>query len=200
MRIVENNAQRLILRDRALWISWVCFALGSIAFGHFAIARGDPRQLIPGALFVVFGAAFLRATDVVFDKAQRRCAIRRRDVWRVTGAEMPFDDIVDVRVEPMHAADDSGAISCRLTLVTASATLPLTATYQPSLQRFEAMRETVAEVLFAGRAEPAAEDPVLTLLRAGRFIDAVAFLRQRDGLGLAAARTRVQEMKQAAGF
>jgi hypothetical protein len=84
MRITENTPSRLRLRDRTLWISAVCFAAAAIFVVRFAFDRDQPAVLIPAALFAMFGLAFLRATDVTFDKIERVCAIRRLDVLRLT--------------------------------------------------------------------------------------------------------------------
>jgi hypothetical protein len=199
MRIVENTASRLVLRDRTLWISWLCFACAAVIAAMFLGADHDPRRLIPAGLFLAFGALFLRATDAVFDKVRQSCAVRRRDIWRVTQRDLTFADITDIQVEPMHVDDDSGGVHCRLTLLTAQGAVPLTASYQSGLDRLNAMRETLADVVFSGRARPAAPDPVQFLVKAGHGIAAVALLRRRDGLDLATAHTRVREMRQAAG-
>jgi len=199
MRIVENSAERVVLRDRTLWVSWVCLAAAA-ATALLVVARhADPRQLIPAALFVAFGLLFLRATDAVFDKAQGLCRVRRRDVWRVTQTEIAFRDIIDVRVEPMHVQDNSGGFKVRLSLVTAQAVLPLSAAYEPGLERYEAMRETLLDTVMQGRPRPAAEDPVEVLVKAGHRVAAVGLLRQRDGLDLTAAHSRVQALREKLG-
>ena len=200
MRIVEDTPSRLVMRDRTLWVSWLCFAVVAIAAVRFALAPGQLRPLIPGALFLAFGLAFLRATDVTFDKGRRTCAVRRRDIARVTRTELAFGDIIDVRVEPSPGGDDSGAINCRLSLVTAAAAVPLTASYAPSLERYEAMRETLVDLLFAERPRPAGADPVEVLTRSGRSLDAVMLLRHRDGLDLTMARDRVAKLRETRGL
>ena len=196
MRIVENTPARLVLRDRTLRLSWIFFAIAAASAVWFAIRGGDPRQLIVCALWIGFGLVFLRATEVTLDRPRGVCTVRRRDIWRVTARDLAFAEITDVRVEPMPGDDDSGGIACRLSLVAGAETVPLTATYQPSLERFEAMREVVMDALFAGRARPAEADPVAVLVKAGRGIDAVALLRRRDGLGLAEAHSRVAAMRK----
>jgi hypothetical protein len=196
MKIVENTPARLVLRDRTLWLSWFMFAIAAVSAVWFAVKQLDPRQFIVSVLWLGFGVAFLRATDVTFDRSRRACTLRRRDMWRVTARELPFADITDVRVETMRGGDDSGGISCRLSLVTAGDTVPLSATYQSSLERFEAMRETLVDALFADRARPAAEDPVEMLVKAGRGIDAANLLRRREGLGLSEAHSRVAALRQ----
>jgi hypothetical protein len=77
MRISENTPSRLRLRDRTLWISGICFAAAAILIARFAFDPDQSEQLIPAALSLIFGLAFLHATDVTFDKVERICAIRR---------------------------------------------------------------------------------------------------------------------------
>jgi hypothetical protein len=94
--------------------------------------------------------AFLRATDVTFDKIERSCAIRRLDVLRLTRIRLVFADITDARVEIVPMPDNAADPSCRLSLVTASAVVPLTAGYEPSQERCNAMRDAVLDVVFGG--------------------------------------------------
>ena|ERR1700694_4119935 len=99
MRITENTPSHLRLRDRTLWMSVVCFAAVAVLGGYAACDQAQLEQFIPAALFLMFGLAFLRATDVTFDKAERTCVIRRLDVLRVMRMHLSFADITDVRVE-----------------------------------------------------------------------------------------------------
>jgi hypothetical protein len=193
MRITENTASHLKLRDRTLWISAVCFAAAASLIARAAFDQDQFEQLIPAGLSLIFGLAFLRATDVTFDKIERVCAIRRFDVWRIIRRRLAFADITDVRVEIGPSPDDSAAISCRLSLVTASAVEPLTASYEPDQARFNAMRDAVLEVVFKDRRKPAALDPVRMLVKQGRIIDAVAILRMREGLDRTTASARVDQ-------
>jgi hypothetical protein len=198
MRIVENSPERVVLRDRTLWFSWICLGAAAAVGGRFAVAHGDPRQLFAVAFVAAFGLFFLRATDVVLDKSRSTCAVRRRDIWRVTQFELGFRDILDVRVEPMPMQDDGG-FKCRLSLVTAQAVLPLSAGYEPDLQRYEEMRETLLDTMMQGRPRPPAEDPVEVLVKAGQRIAATSLLRQRDGLDLTTAHSRVKALREKLG-
>jgi len=75
MRISENTPSHLKLRDRTLWISAVCFAAAAILLVRFAFDRDQSEQLIPAGLSLMFGLAFLHATDVTFDKSARICFV-----------------------------------------------------------------------------------------------------------------------------
>ena len=196
MRSSEDTPLRLILRDRTLWISAVCFAAAAILLTGFLVARDHFGLLGSTGLFFVFGLGFLRATDVTFDKARRTCDIRRLDVLRLTRTHLAFEDIVDIKVEIAPHEGDSHIAACRLSLATASAVLPLTASYEPSLERYAGMRDKILDMLFADAPRPPAADPLEALAREGRTIDAVAVLRNRERLTLTAARARVAEIQK----
>jgi len=193
MRIVENTPERLVLRDRTLWISAVCFGAAALLLIRFAPA--DRGALIGAILFAVFGLAFLRSTDLVLDKYQALCILRRLDVLRVKRLRFAFEDIRDVRVEVEPMAGESHTVSCRLALVTGDGVTPLTASYEPDLDRYNQMRDVLMETVFPGKVRPSAADPANTLVQQGNLIAAVALLRTREGLDLATAKARVDEMK-----
>jgi hypothetical protein len=197
MRISENTASRLRLRDRTLWISVVCFAAALVLAARFAFVRDQPSLLIPAALFLVFAFAFLRASDVTFDKLERICAIRRLDVLRLTRIRLAFEEILDARVEIAPFPESASALSCRLSLVTASAVVPLSAGYEPNYARYNGIRDAVLDAVFKDAKRPAAVDPVRMLVDEGRINDAVAILRMREGLDLRTASARVNALRNA---
>jgi len=196
MRISDDTPSQLRLRDRTLWLSVVCFGAALVLVGG-AVYDREPRLLISAGFFVVFALASLRATDVTFDKIERTCSIRRLDILRVSRMRLAFDDIVDVKVEIEPMPDNAAVPSCRLSLVTGSATVPLTASYQSDYERSNAMRDAVLAAIMGDRPRPAAADPVRTLAKEGRTIDAVAILRAREGIDLKTASARVKELQKA---
>jgi hypothetical protein len=145
----------------------------------------------------VFALAFLRATDVTFDKIGRICAIRRLDVLRLMRKRLPFEEILDARVEIAPFPESASVLSCRLSLVTASAVVPLTTGYEPNYERHNAMRNAVLDAVFKDASRPAAVDPVRMLAKEGRINDAVAVLRMREGLDLTTASARVNALRNA---
>jgi hypothetical protein len=197
MRIAENDQARLVLRDSSLWISWICFAAVAALAVNFASHPADARLLIPPAFFAVFGVAFFRSSDLTFDKMTRTCVLRRRDLARVRRMAFGFGEVSDVRVEVRLGGDRSRILMCRLNLIKGSETLPLTASYAPGLARYEALRETLADVVFAGRERPPAVDPLQTLADQGQVIDAISWMRSRDGLDVAAAHARIEALRAA---
>jgi hypothetical protein len=196
MRIVEDTPSQLVLRDRTLWISCVCLAGAAAMLVRFLTA-GDEGLLIGAAVMSAFAIPFLRATDLVFDKGQRMCSLRRLDMGRIKRLSLPFSEIRDIRVEVEPMAGDSQVISCRFSLVTAAEVIPLTAAYEPDLERFNRMREIILAMLFSPAHRPEATDPVLDLVTRGQIVAAVALLRKRDGLDLTTAKARVDAMRKA---
>jgi hypothetical protein len=65
------------------------------------------------------------------------------------------------------------------------------------VERYGAIRDDVLDMLFANGDRPLPVDPVRALAKMGRLNDAVRILRLRDGLGLAAARARIEEIRDA---
>jgi hypothetical protein len=196
MRILEDTPSHLALRDRTLWLSAIL--IGAAVLLAVGVVRDrEPRLLIPAGLFVIFALAFLRATDVTFDKIARTCVIRRLDVLRLTRIQLGFDDIMDARIETEPMPDAPAAPSCRLSLVTQSAVMPLTASYEPSRERYDAMREAVLDAIFNDGPRRAAADPIQLLVKEGRIIDAVSMLRVREGIDLKTARERVKALQNA---
>ena len=192
MRIVENDQGRLVLRDRTYWITYACCG-ASLFDVFFALKLGDPRALMPAALFGLFGLAFLRSSDVIFDRGTRVCTIRRRDLWRVKHQEIPFGDISGVDIDTRNIDTNYSVISCRMSLRTNTGALPLTASYEPSLDEYRAMRQSILATVCVERPHPSEYDEVRSLADVGRTVDAVSVLRSRDpslSLGDAVARAK----------
>jgi hypothetical protein len=197
MRIVEDGPTRLVLRDRTLWVTYVCGA-AAVVLLLVALSHQTWKPAASGALFALFALMFLRSSDVLFDKATRICNVRHRDVLRTTQHSMRFSDISDVLIEVVPGDTSSAIVSCRLSMSTREGEVPFSAAYEPSLEKFEGMRKSIVNLVFAGRAAPPDFDPVRSLAAAGRLIDAVNMLRQRSNLSLAEARDEVMKLSEAA--
>lgn len=194
MRIVEDVPGRLLLRDRTLWVSVVCWAAALVIIA-FALTRHDTKALLSAAVCVAFGVAFFRSSDVVFDKTARCCTIQRRDMWKVSRTVVPFGKIKNVLVDQM--LDHDGVTTCRLSLAMTDGEIALSSSYEPDFERFETMRRRVAEAIFR-EDPPAAADPVCALVSAGRTIDAIALLRRQERLSLEEAMQRIQALEKQA--
>src|SRR5438552_4295175 len=117
MRIVEDTPARLRLRDRTLWISVACVIAAVYLFVNSRLHGEGPMGLVAATLALTFALAFMRATDVAFDKAARICQLWRLDVLKITRLQLEFAQIVDVRVDVSPFASDADEIGCRLMLV-----------------------------------------------------------------------------------
>jgi len=197
MRIAENSPSRLRLRDHTLSTSVVCLGSAVILAGT-AWRTDQPRMLMTAALSLVVALAFLHATDVTFDKARQVCNIRRLKVFRLTRMRLAFADILDARVE-LAPVEEAAALSCRLSLVTTSGLVPLSAAYEPDEMRYEAMREAVLDTVIANGPRPPAVDPVRMLVAERRITDAITVLRRRENLSLTTALTRVNALRDELG-
>jgi hypothetical protein len=197
MRIVKTSTpSQLVLRDRTLWISGVCFA-GALVLGYRVLALHDPAGIAISALLLLgFGLVFFGATDVVFDRTAQVCRLRRISALGVVRASYRFPEIADVKVEIEPSLGHSATTMCRLALVTAAGTTPLTRSYEPSLSRYNAMRDAIVLALAADLPLSAEIDPVRDLVKQGRRIDAIALLRRRDKLGLTEAHERVARLER----
>jgi hypothetical protein len=191
MRIVENSTERVRLHDSSLWISGIGIAVGAVMAG-FAVRLGDPRGLAGAAFFAACGLAFLRATDVILDKSARTIAIRRRDLFRVRRALLPFSDITDVRVDTFLGGKWSDVITCRLSLVTTSDVMPLTGSFESGLDRYDEMRATLLAVLFPNRPRPAPTDPGKAMLGFGLADSRGAAPRSPEGFQMRFRRASLQ--------
>ena len=197
MRIKANTQSELVLRDRTLWISAVCFA-AVLFMVYRVLVHHDSHNLYFSALFLaVFGVAFLGATDVVFEKRRQICRVRRLGALGVFRADYRFPEIKDVKVEIGPAAGRSNTTMCRLALVTAGGTIPLTRSYEPTLERYNAMRDAIVLTLGAELPLSVDVDPVQELVEQGRTIDAIALLQNRDKLSLTEAHNRVARIRRA---
>jgi len=192
MRIVEDRPDRLVLRDRSVVITGVCLAAG-LATALMAARYGGPAQLVPALMFAGFGAAFFNLSDATFDLAARTVSLRRINALGVRRQVLSFDAIEAARVETT-STDGGRTTMARLALTAGGRAIPLTTAYSPGLERHEAMREAIAAALGGHAAAAVGADPVESLVRQHRMIDAIRLLRAREGLDLATAHQRVAAM------
>jgi hypothetical protein len=198
MHIVEDEMPRLVLRDRTLWISFVCAGAAAFMGIGVIVAHKNPAGLLASAFLLMGAVAFLRSSDIILDASRRVCSIRRRDMLRVTHREIGFDEIRDVTVDLQADTVHKDVFTYRLGLLTDEGPVPFGGVFEGGgPERCHALRETLVRMIFAGRPAPSVADPVRTLVAAGRTLDAVALLRSRDGLALADARAKAEEIRKA---
>jgi membrane protein YdbS with pleckstrin-like domain len=198
MRISENSYQRLVLRDESIWITAICIAAAAVLVVASLLAGAGRASPWVSLLFILFGLAFLRSSTITFDKVEQACHLSKLSSLKRSRAHIPFADIQDVEIQPEPLNADSQQTSYRLSLTTASGGVPLSDTYEPNFARYSEIRRAILQMLNRQDALAAQPDPVRSLVEQGRLVDAVALLRQREGLDLATARQRVAEMQKSA--
>jgi hypothetical protein len=171
MYIVENSPSRLRLRESSGYLP-VFLGCAAIVIAVVVIAgHKDPKQLINAILFGVAAVFFRRESRITLDKAGRRFELWRRDMWRHSYRAIAFDQINGVQVE-MQRPNTSVQNFSRLSLETSVGAVPLTASFRADFDKLIALRETMVDVIFAGRERPAPLDPVQLLADAGRIFAA----------------------------
>lgn len=190
MRIAEDSPQRLVLRDRTLWIG-VLLVFAAAFLVYMSLRQAHPAGMWVGAgLFVLFGLAFFSASDVVFDRSTGEVTLTRLVLWRRSQRVLRFSEIKGVEIQE---SPGERVPTCRLALVTAERSFPLTTVYDRGRKDYEAMRAAVLRAM--GHAGESAPDPLESLVRQGRIVEAVELLRRRESLDLVTARERVREME-----
>jgi hypothetical protein len=151
MRIVKDCPERMVLRDRTLWVAIVCGVLG---LGFAAITASEPSwgTGLGALIFLVAALAFFDSTDLVMDRSARTCDLRRMTFGRTRRWTLRFDEITDVRIE-RSASSRAGGPTYRLVFVTATESIPLTAALTSGQSHHEAMQAKVLAVLH-GQAPP----------------------------------------------
>jgi hypothetical protein len=152
MRIVQDTPDRMVLKDRTLWISFICGPIGLLLVAVTAIEPSWGSGI--GAAICLFGAVvFFDSTDLVMDRAARLCDLRRMNYGRTRRWSLRFDEVTDVRIE-RGSTTRAGGRTCRLVFVTPTETIPLTAALSSGEARYQAMHERVLAVLRDQTAPP----------------------------------------------
>jgi hypothetical protein len=195
MRIVEDSPQRLVLRDQSIWITAICVVASAFLLYELYINQEIGTQAAIVLFFALFGFAFLRISNIEFDKVSQVCILNKFSVFKGIRLTIRFADITDIKID-IEPLTDSQRENCRLSLATASGMIPLSDIYQPDIKRYNEIRNTILEALGKQEALASQPDPVQSLIQQGGIIDAVALLRQRENLDLEAARKRVDEIRK----
>jgi len=152
MRIVEDKPERMVLRDRTLWVSLVT---GPLALLLVVVTIGKPAWA-PGLAAAVLGLCafvFFNSTDVVLDRLARTIDLRRMSMGRTRTWSLRFDEIAQVRVD--RTSGGRNGPTFRLTFLTAGGAIPLTAAYEGGQAKYDDMLKRVRDALrSAGPSAP----------------------------------------------
>lgn len=150
-----------------------------------------------GSMLLLGIAGVVEDRRFVFDPSTRTMTWEQRNWLRSRGARLPFSDIKDVVVPFSRETNlDSGRRRNHYTamLVTTTGQIPLTATSSIRKQEYVDLADAVLAILSKPHEGLAGETEIDRLIAAGRTIDAIALVRAQQGLGLAEATARVDEI------
>jgi hypothetical protein len=152
MRIVEDKPERMVLKDRTFWISFICGPLG-LFLAFVTVTQPNWGSGIGAALTLVCALVFFDSTDMVLDRVTRTIDLRRMTMGRHRRWSLAFGDIRDVQIE--RSSGGRNGPTYRLVFVTAGEQIPLTAALEGGGRgRYEEMQQKIQHVL-GGAAAPA---------------------------------------------
>lgn len=207
MRIQHGADGSLAIRENFRFLRFaavVCACAAGAIFVLVFVGEGEPA----GAGWAALGvAALCLAGGVVddrnfrFDAATRKLAWERSNLFRSRRGELPFAEIKDVVVVAQKSRDSDhrvGGYDTRYSavLVTTAGTMPLSSHHAGSESEYRDLVAKVRKVLALPEKAPDGDDEVRRLIAAGRTIDAVSLVRERDGLDLSAAHAAVRRIAQ----
>jgi hypothetical protein len=197
----EADGTLLLTYDSTLWTKWLIGAtlllLGTAAYDYFIGTRGDDRLmgLLVGAATTALGAlALLEQSSFRVDPKSRLIEWQQRWAFRQRAGVTPFADVRHVSAE--RPIGDNGVPSRRVVLHLADGSLlPVTVGYRTDgdekiLQAAERLRRALGQ-----DPSPTAAESARVLLEQGRGVEAVKILVEQEGLSLADAKARLDQIR-----
>jgi hypothetical protein len=192
--LVRYDSTRLTVVMLALSGVFVLVAVYDVSLG----TRGTERLiglLASAATCFLTGIVFLERAWFEFSAATRLVTWRRRWALQLRSGSTPFDAIQSVLVErPMG---DQGTPSRRVTLRTRTGEeIPITVGYRPD---GDDLVVRIADRIRRVLGHDAAMTPtqqVKALLAARRTVDAIRLVREAEGLTLAEAKRRIEDLSK----
>ena len=201
MDIQAGPDHSLLLSYDSTGLSRMMAILGGILFaaaGYYLLWDGGNGERLIGfvggaATCALAAVVLLEQARVVIDPPTRTVVWTRRWALRTHGGSLRFDDISAVYAE--RSLGGSGVPSRRIVISTrAGETVPLTAGYRPDGDRvILGASEQIRALL---RQNVASVDTVQAMVNAGRIMDAIAFLRDGQGLSLTDAKQHVDVLRR----
>ena len=145
--------------------------------------------LLTAAISLGCALVFFRRDSSIFDGAARSLSWSKWTPLGRTGGTIAYDDITGVTVETMSGSET--VPSARVVVHTATDTVPLTAHYSASPDRWEPAAIRIRQLVGLG-ATDLTEDSLRAMVAQGRKIDAIRHLRLKTGMSLADARHAVE--------
>ena len=136
---------------------------------------------------------FLERAWFEFSPATRMVTWRRRWALQQRSGTMPFNSIQSVLVE--RPIGDEGTPSRRVTLrTTGGDEIPMTVGYRTDADDAIVRIAARIRLVLGHEANTTHIDAVKSLIAVGRLVEAIKLLREREGLTLAEAKRRAQDL------
>jgi hypothetical protein len=197
----DADGTLLLTYDSTRWTKWLIGAtlvlLGTAAYDYFIGARGDERLigLLGGAATTALGAlGLLEQSSFRVDPKSRLIEWQQRWAFRQRAGVTAFADVRHVSAE--RPIGDNGVPSRRVVLHLADGSLlPVTVGYRTDgdgkiLRAAELLRRALGQ-----DPSPTAAESARVLLEQGRGVEAVKILVEQEGLSLADAKARLDQIR-----
>jgi len=203
MTIDERDDGSLLVTYDSAGLTWLMLAgtalcLAVAGYDEFLGARGAERLVgLLGAATtcLIVAIVFYERARFQFSPDSRTVVWRRKWALRQHSGSIAFDSIQSVLVE--RPIGDEGTPSRRIVLKTIHGEdVPLTVGYRPDGDGVVLHIAGRIRALLGHGTETTHLNTVQALIAAGRIIDAIRVLREEEGLSLADAKRRVDEMTQ----
>jgi hypothetical protein len=197
----EPDGTLLLTYDGTVWTKWLIGAtvlmLATAVYDYVIGARGDDRLvgLLAGAATTAAAAlVMLEQSSFRVDPKSRLIEWQQRWAFRQKAGVTAFADVRHVSAE--RPIGDNGVPSRRLVLHLADGSLlPITVGYRPDgderiLRGGEMLRRVLGQ-----NPVPTAGESAGVLARQGRSVEAVKVLVEQEGLSLAEAKARLDQIR-----
>jgi len=197
----EPDGSLLLTYDSSVLTKWLVGAtlalLATAAYDYFIGTRGDERMigLLAGAATCALTAlVMLEQINFRVDPQSRLIEWQQRWGFRQRAGVTPFADVRHVSVE--QPIGDTGVPSRRVCLHLADGSLlPITVGYRPDGDgQISKAADKLRAVL--GQRPPTPAESAGILIAQGRTVEAIKILVDREGLSLAEAKDRVDQIRR----
>ncbi len=150
-----------------------------------------------GATLTFGVAALLEDVDIEFNLPKRRVYWQKRRIFSKNGGDIPMDAVKDITLS-IVGTDDTyyRRPQYRLVMVTSEGSIPLTNMHTTDKNELEQAADAILAVLLRVPAGGIIDRSLNDAIVQGRTIEAVHWLRMRDGLDLTQARKVVDEIRR----
>jgi len=198
----DADGSLVLTYDSSLWTKWLIGAtlvlIGTAAYDYFIGARGDERLigLLAGAATTALSAlVMLEQSTFRVDPRSRLIEWEQRWGFRRRAGITPFADIKHVSAE--RPIGDSGVPSRRVCLHLADGSLlPVTVGYRTDADQKITKAAEALRTALGQDAVPSPAESARVMIEQGRTVEAIKILVEREGLSLADAKHRVDQIRR----